>query len=287
MLRQTAPAHDNDDPATMPDLKTVIPALDKSGWFLWRLKSVGFLADPNDFAQVLVMTLPMLWGAGWRHKRDEVVGGAPRFPSQFTSPHDRADLLNLFAQGELELVPERWALTLGARVDRPDDARLAFQPNARILFTPDPAHSLWASAARAVRAGSLGERTVSEQLPARPLESPLTLGGNTYTRLAPRISGNPDFGHEYLDALDLGWRASWSSRLSTELAAYHYRYDDLRHAHRGAPAPRWSRYRQLGRIIKPVSSGTDILCGVIITAGLWNVSGCGSMTRRKNTLIKC
>ena len=50
---------------------------------------------------------------------------------------------------------------------------------------------------------------------------------------------------------------------------------------------RWSRYRQLGRIIKPVSSGTDILRGVIITAGLWNVSGCGSMTRRKNTLIKC
>ena len=177
-----------------------------------------------------------IWGAGWRHKRDEVVSGAPRFPSRFDSPRDRNDLFNLFAQGELELVPERWALTLGARVDRPDDARLAFQPNARILFTPDPAHSLWASAARAVRAGSRGERTVSEQLPARPLESPLTLGGNTYTRLAPRINGNPDFGHEYLDALDLGWRASWSSRLSTELAAYHYRYDDLRHAHRGAPA---------------------------------------------------
>ncbi|MFM2347044.1 MAG: hypothetical protein RL654_1797 [Pseudomonadota bacterium] len=66
VLRQTAPAHDNDDPSTMPDLKTVIPARDDSGWFLWRLKSVGFLADPNDFAQVLVMTLPMLWGAGWR-----------------------------------------------------------------------------------------------------------------------------------------------------------------------------------------------------------------------------
>ena len=50
---------------------------------------------------------------------------------------------------------------------------------------------------------------------------------------------------------------------------------------------RWNRCRQSGRIIKPVSSGTDILCGVIFTAGLWNVSGCGSMTRRKNTLIKC
>lgn len=178
-----------------------------------------------------------IWGAGWRHKRDEVVGGAPRFPSRFDSPRDRNDLFNLFAQGEFQLMPERWALTLGARVDRPDDARLAFQPNARLLFTPDSTHSLWASAARAVRTGSRGERTVSGQLPAKPLESPLTLDGNTYTRLAPRINGNPDFGHEYLDALDLGWRASWSSRLSTELAAYHYRYDDLRHAHRGALIP--------------------------------------------------
>lgn len=182
--------------------------------------------------------LDFMWGAGWRHKRDEVVGGAPSFPSEFASPRDRNDLFNLFAQGEFELVPERWALTLGARIDRPDDARLAFQPNARILFTPDSTHSLWASAARAVRAGSRGERTVSGQLPVRPLESPLTLDGKSYyTRLAPRISGSPDFGHEYLDALDLGWRASWSPRLSTEFAAYHYRYDDLRHAHRGPVSP--------------------------------------------------
>lgn len=178
-----------------------------------------------------------MWGTGWRHKRDEVVGGAPRFPTRFESPRDQADLLNLFAQGEFQLVPERWALTLGARIDRPDDAKLAFQPNARILFTPDATHSLWASAARAVRTGSRGERTVSGTLPPRPLESPLTLGGKTYTRLATGINGNPDFGHEYLDALDLGWRASWSPQLSTELAAYHYRYDDLRHAHRGAITP--------------------------------------------------
>lgn len=179
----------------------------------------------------------LIWGAGWRHKRDEVVGGAPRFPSQFTSPRDRNDLFNLFAQGEFELVPERWALTLGARIDRPDDARLAFQPNARILFTPDATHSLWASAARAVRAGSRGERTVSGQLSARPLQPPLTFDSKTYTAIATRIAGNPDFGHEYLDALDLGWRASWSPQLSTELAAYHYRYDDLRQAHRGAITP--------------------------------------------------
>src|SRR5690606_13095204 len=37
-----------------------VPAYDTSGAFLWRLRSVGVLSDPNDFAQALVMALPML-----------------------------------------------------------------------------------------------------------------------------------------------------------------------------------------------------------------------------------
>jgi hypothetical protein len=39
----------------------IIPADDHSGQFLWRVRSVGFLNDPNDLAQILVMALPMLW----------------------------------------------------------------------------------------------------------------------------------------------------------------------------------------------------------------------------------
>jgi hypothetical protein len=41
--------------------ETPVPATDKSGTSMWRVRSVGFLNDPNDFAQVLVMTLPMIW----------------------------------------------------------------------------------------------------------------------------------------------------------------------------------------------------------------------------------
>lgn len=39
----------------------IVPAEDTSGQFLWRVRSAGFLNDPNDFAQVLVMVLPLLW----------------------------------------------------------------------------------------------------------------------------------------------------------------------------------------------------------------------------------
>ena len=76
VLRQNSPAHDEDDPNLPPPEPIVSPAKDQSGWYLWRLKSLGFLADPNDFAQVLVMTLPMLaalWAPGQRLRNLAVV----------------------------------------------------------------------------------------------------------------------------------------------------------------------------------------------------------------------
>lgn len=45
----------------------VIPAEDMSGQFLWRVRSAGFLNDPNDFGQVLVLVLPFLW-AFWEKR---------------------------------------------------------------------------------------------------------------------------------------------------------------------------------------------------------------------------
>lgn len=79
VLRQNTPAHDEEDPNLPPPEPVVSPALDKSGWYLWRLKSLGFLADPNDFAQALVMSLPMLWGAyrAGRHVWNLLILGIP------------------------------------------------------------------------------------------------------------------------------------------------------------------------------------------------------------------
>lgn len=48
---------------TMADLEGLTaPAQDTSGKFMFRVRSVGFLNDPNDFAQALVMVLPLMWG---------------------------------------------------------------------------------------------------------------------------------------------------------------------------------------------------------------------------------
>lgn len=51
-----------DDPTVeAPQERPPIPAQDQSGAYMWRVRGVGFFNDPNDFAQTLVMSLPILW----------------------------------------------------------------------------------------------------------------------------------------------------------------------------------------------------------------------------------
>ena len=174
----------------------------------------------------------VVWGAGWRYSEDRVHGLAPYY--QVTGERDRTNLLSLFGQDEITLVPERWTLTLGSRLEHHDYSDFTFQPNARLLFTPDTTHSLWTSVARAARTPTRGERSVNARLSAQPQEIQFPgAPGPTQIYVIPQIIGRTDFKSEELDALDLGWRAAWSRNLSTELTAYHYRYDHLRASYPG------------------------------------------------------
>jgi O-Antigen ligase len=64
VLRQQIGEAGDGQPADAVD----VPANDTSGQFLWRVRYLGFLNDPNDFAQVIVVALPML-GIWYRQRR--------------------------------------------------------------------------------------------------------------------------------------------------------------------------------------------------------------------------
>ena len=53
----------------------LLPTEDEAGIYLWRLRSVGFLFDPNDFAQMICVALPMLslWWVPGRTVRNLVL----------------------------------------------------------------------------------------------------------------------------------------------------------------------------------------------------------------------
>jgi putative inorganic carbon (hco3(-)) transporter len=59
VLRQNViDGEDSDGPQEVQEYAA--PAADKSGRYLMRVRSLGFLNDPNDFAQTMVMVLPLL-----------------------------------------------------------------------------------------------------------------------------------------------------------------------------------------------------------------------------------
>jgi iron complex outermembrane receptor protein len=146
-----------------------------------------------------------------------------------------------------------------------------------VLFTPDKTHSLWASVARGVRTASRAEQSVSANLPAVPTGLPAPFDKVPFT-----IDANPNFGHEYLDALDLGWRAAWSSAVSTELAAYHYRYDDLRYA--SAPNPLNPLLRVLDSTERIRVSGVELTANWRPTAA-WDLAASLSLNHVNHSSV--
>jgi iron complex outermembrane receptor protein len=168
----------------------------------------------------------LTWGLGYRYSRDQIDGS-----SLIALPDARAQtsLYSGFVQDEIALRPERWRLTLGARLEHNDYTGFEFQPNARLLWTPDAQTSAWISAARAIRMPSRVER-----------------GGTVYLPLSPNSVlqlDNAQAREEKLDALDLGWRYQFSHGVSLDMSAFHYRYANLRDAAiTGAAVPQAGGY---------------------------------------------
>ena len=162
----------------------------------------------------------IVWGLGFRHSRDS----NRDTPYAFTSTSSTSSsLYSAFIQDEIALVPQRWRLTLGSRFEHNDYTGFEVQPNARLLWTPSQNDSVWGAISRAVRTPSRGETTATAFV-ATP-DPLLPFPFNTFPLATV---GDPNMTSEKLVALDLGWRRKWDHSLTSELAAFYYRYSDLR-----------------------------------------------------------
>jgi iron complex outermembrane receptor protein len=168
----------------------------------------------------------LTWGLGYRYSQDEI--GTSSLISLLKT--EAATIrYSAYLQDEISLQPERWRLSLGARLEHNDYTGFELQPNLRLLWTPDTQTSIWFSAARAIRTPSRVERGGTVTLPLSPV-SALQLDNGLASE-------------ERLDALDLGWRYQSSHRFSIDLAAFSYQYDNLRDASIiGSPIPQAGGY---------------------------------------------
>jgi iron complex outermembrane receptor protein len=155
----------------------------------------------------------LTWGAGYRLSSGLIAAVAP----SALLPARRTDqLVTAFAQDELALVPSRWQVTFGSKIEHNQYSGVEVQPTLRSLWTLGAAHSVWAGVTRAVRTPSRVETdytTTSLVSPATP----------TFVRLLP----NPSFESERLVAYEAGYRYHPAAPIYATASAF---FNDLSHA---------------------------------------------------------
>jgi len=166
----------------------------------------------------------IVWGLDYRLIRIRSEGTvAVSFSPAKTFEH----LGSGFIQDEIELVPSRLRLTLGARVQLDYSTGFEFQPDVRLLWTPTSRHTFWLAASRAYRGLTPSDTSVQANVGAVPSGMGLLL--------VPEILGNPAMKSEYDIALQFGYRTEISRTVSADIATFYNLYRDLRGQDLGSP----------------------------------------------------
>ena len=156
----------------------------------------------------------LIWGAGARFSPSNaplVVPTVVFAPARFTDK-----LYSGFLQDEMELVEDRFWLTIGSKFLHDVYSGFEFEPSARLLWTPSHRHSLWTAVTRAVRTPA----RVDEQLQFTALLLPSLPA-------FLRLTGDGQFSSEQLLGYEAGYRGLLRDNLFFDLAYFYNSYDDL------------------------------------------------------------
>lgn len=199
----------------------------------------------------------LVWGAGLRVWRSGATNGAVLvfLPQQLTTRQS-----NVFLQDAISL-DERWKLTVGAKVERNDYTGVEYQPNVRLAWKPAPHALLWTALSRAVRTPSRVDRDLY-----------------VYGFSALPLRGGANFRSERLTALELGYRAQPTTRLSYSVNAFYNRYAALRSID---PAPAGTQV--VGNQAEARVSGLEIWGNYQVSAD-WRLSASHTLLRERVAL---
>ena len=166
----------------------------------------------------------VIWGLGYRVTADDL---ADRLSASFTPRQRTINVVNAFAQDEIQLMPKRARLTIGSKFERNDYTGFELQPNVRFLLTPGERQTLWAAVSRSVRIPSRIEDDIYAPYQVLPGAGPLP---NVVT-----VLGNRNFRSEVQFSYELGYRAQPTGNVSLDLATFYSSHYRLRSASLGAP----------------------------------------------------
>jgi len=163
----------------------------------------------------------LTWGLGYRYSKDRILSS----PMIWSLEERRAiALYSAFVQDEVVLVPDRWRISAGARLEHNTYTGYAVQPNVRLLWTPDQRNTFWGAVSRAVRTPARMERGGFGYVEVGT--------GDPSAGIPPYIVqlGSRKLDDEKLNGVDLGWRHRFGPSANLDIAGFHYWYSRMRGA---------------------------------------------------------
>lgn len=165
-----------------------------------------------------------MWGLSYRYS----ASNSQRTLTESLNPAGvNSQSFSSFVQDEIAVVPERFYLTVGSKLEHSYYTGFALMPSARAAYVLDEHQTLWAAFSRAFRTPA-----------AFDISSRLNFGASPGAAGPPVLTaqvGNPQFKNEGLTAFELGYRKTISDQLSIDLAAFYNDYDSQQTIEPGAP----------------------------------------------------
>jgi iron complex outermembrane recepter protein len=194
----------------------------------------------------------IIWGLGYRRVEDRQ--DFDGFVFSFDPAHRTTHLYSTFVQDQITLADDLLYLTVGSKFEHNDFTGFEYQPSARLLWTPDPRRSAWASISRAVRTPSRLEHDGTSILGGISEFSPVPGDPRFDYAIFPMLVGVDTMPSEELLAYEIGYRAQTTDRFSWDIAVFLNQYENLLNGIIGTTYP---FVNEFGRIngITPIYTG--------------------------------
>lgn len=154
-----------------------------------------------------------VWGAGYRLW--DLHLSPLTTPSQVIEPNFTEQRANVFAQDTFQIVPDKFTVTAGGKVEYNTITSFEFEPNVRLMFKPADNQTVWAAVSRSVLVPTL-------KAGHNGYLQPDNIGAlNTFDYGNPKIESAPVWTYE------VGYRIQPVKRVSVDLAAFFSRYSKL------------------------------------------------------------
>jgi len=132
-----------------------------------------------------------------------------------------------FVQDEISILRDRLSLTVGMKLEHNPYSGFEKQPTARLAWTPNRRQLFWVAASRAARTPSPGDTAMRTNTAVFP--------GNDRRLNIISILGSPDFGSQYLNAYEGGYRVRANEKCYFDLATFYNRHAKLKTSEPGSP----------------------------------------------------